>query len=270
MYKYKLSIITVNYNNVKGLVDTIESVVNQTNQDFEYIIIDGGSTDGSVDVIKEYTNKIDYWISEKDNGIYHAMNKGVRMVSCEYCIFMNSGDVFYSNDVIAQVYNKGLSADIVTGITSIVFNGLKTWWIPPLNVDFSFFYTTTLSHQGSFIKASILKENLYDERYKIASDWKFFLYALIVLKYSYKSINVIVSRSDTVGVSSNLSLANFERKNILENMFPENILMEYKKKCVNKNGIKRRIGEIILRNRYLNRLYQTYVYYHIKKNISRY
>lgn len=270
MYKYKLSIITVNYNNVKGLVDTIESVVNQTNNDFEYIIIDGGSTDGSVDVIKRYIDEIDYWISEKDNGIYHAMNKGIRAVSCEYCIFMNSGDVFYSNDVIEQVYEKGLSADIVTGITSIVLNGLKMWWIPPLNVDFSFFYTTTLSHQGSFIKASILKENLYDEKYKIASDWKFFLYALIVLKYSYKSINVIISRSDTVGVSSNLSLANFERQNILENMFPENILMEYKKKCINKTGIKRRIGEIILRNRYLNWLYQTYVYYHFKKNISRY
>lgn len=268
MYKYKLSIITVNYNNVKGLVDTIESIVNQTNNDFEYIIIDGGSMDGSVDVIKRYIDKIDYWVSEKDHGIYHAMNKGIKVATCEYCIFMNSGDTFYSNDVIAQVYKKGLSADIVTGITSIVLNGLNMWWIPPLNVDFSFFYTATLSHQGSFIKASILKENLYDEGYKIASDWKLFLYALIVLKYSYKSMNVIVSRSDTVGVSSNLSLANLERKNILENMFPENLLMEYKKKCMNKIGIKRWIGNFILRNNYLNRLYQTYVYYNLKKNIS--
>ena len=94
MYKYKLSIITVNYNNVKGLVDTIESIVNQTNNDFEYIIIDGGSMDGSVDVIKRYIDKIDYWVSEKDHGIYHAMNKGIKVATCEYCIFMNSGDTF--------------------------------------------------------------------------------------------------------------------------------------------------------------------------------
>ena len=94
MYKYKLSIITVNYNNVKGLVDTIESIVNQTNNDFEYIIIDGGSMDGSVDVIKRYIDKIDYWVSVKDHGIYHAMNKGFKVASWDYCIFMNSGDTF--------------------------------------------------------------------------------------------------------------------------------------------------------------------------------
>ena len=100
----KLSVITINFNNRDGLRKTIESVVKQTYKDFEYIIIDGGSTDGSVDVIKEYADKIDYWVSEPDKGIYNAMNKGIDVAKGEYCIFMNSGDVFFSNDVYNEVY----------------------------------------------------------------------------------------------------------------------------------------------------------------------
>jgi glycosyltransferase involved in cell wall biosynthesis len=88
----KLSVITINYNNAIGLRKTIESVVNQTFRDYEYIIIDGGSTDGSVDVIKEYADKIDYWVSEPDKGIYNAMNKGVAAAHGEYTNFLNSGD----------------------------------------------------------------------------------------------------------------------------------------------------------------------------------
>ena len=85
----KLSVITINFNNRDGLRKTIESVVNQTYKDFEYIVIDGGSTDGSVDVIKEYTDRIDYWVSEPDKGIYNAMNKGIDVAQGEYCLFLN-------------------------------------------------------------------------------------------------------------------------------------------------------------------------------------
>ena len=90
----KISIITINYNNCEGLRRTIESVVNQTCRDFEYIIIDGGSTDGSVDVIKRYADNIDYWVSEPDKGIYNAMNKGIRMATGDYVQILNSGDMF--------------------------------------------------------------------------------------------------------------------------------------------------------------------------------
>ena len=90
----RYSIITINYNNEEGLRHTIESIVCQTYTDFEFIIIDGGSTDGSVDVIKEYAEHIAYWVSEKDNGRYNAMNKGVCQAKGDYCIFMNSGDCF--------------------------------------------------------------------------------------------------------------------------------------------------------------------------------
>ena len=109
----KLSVITINYNNRDGLRQTIESVVGQTYRDFEYIIIDGGSTDGSVDVIKEYADKIDYWVSEKDKGIYNAMNKGVAVALGEYCLFLNSGDTLCHPDVLAQVQKAGTDADII-------------------------------------------------------------------------------------------------------------------------------------------------------------
>ena len=86
----KLSIITINYNNCDGLRKTIESVIAQTTRDFEYIVIDGGSTDGSVDVIKEYADYIDYWVSEPDKGIYNAMNKGTRAAHGDFLLFLNS------------------------------------------------------------------------------------------------------------------------------------------------------------------------------------
>jgi glycosyltransferase involved in cell wall biosynthesis len=99
----KLSIITINYNNAEGLKRTIESVTGQTFRDFEYIVIDGGSTDGSTDVINEYADHISYWVSELDKGIYNAMNKGVAAAHGEYCNFLNSGDIYYNNEILANV-----------------------------------------------------------------------------------------------------------------------------------------------------------------------
>ena len=98
----KFTVITINYNNADGLRQTILSVVGQTCDDYEYVIIDGGSTDGSVEVIKEREDKISYWVSEKDGGIYNAMNKGVKAARGEYLIFMNSGDIFYDNKVLSD------------------------------------------------------------------------------------------------------------------------------------------------------------------------
>ena len=110
-----LSIITINYNNAAGLEKTIKSVISQTCKRYEFIIIDGGSKDGSKDIIEKYQDQITYWVSEPDNGIYNAMNKGVKVAKGEYCIFMNSGDIFVDNDVIRDVFNIGFSADIITG-----------------------------------------------------------------------------------------------------------------------------------------------------------
>ena len=95
--KKKVSVITVNYNNLKGLERTISSVLSQSFSDFEYIIVDGGSTDGSKEYIESKQEYINQWVSEKDHGVYNAMNKAIRMAQGEYCIFMNSGDHFFSS-----------------------------------------------------------------------------------------------------------------------------------------------------------------------------
>jgi glycosyltransferase involved in cell wall biosynthesis len=99
----KLSIITINYNNRDGLEKTIRSVIDQRFTDFEFIVIDGGSTDGSVDNIRKYENKINYWCSEKDAGIYNAQNKGIKKAKGEYCLFLNSGDFLYNEDVLNKI-----------------------------------------------------------------------------------------------------------------------------------------------------------------------
>lgn len=132
----KISIITINYNNVEGLKRSIESVVNQTSKDYEYIIIDGGSTDGSVDVIKLYSNRIDYWESEPDRGIYHAMNKGVKLATGEYVIFMNSGDKFYSNEIIADFIKLNPKEDILSGDAKLSTGSIMN---SPENITFKFF-----------------------------------------------------------------------------------------------------------------------------------
>ena len=93
----KLSIITINYNNLEGLKRTVESVINQTSKEFEYIVIDGGSNDGSGAYIESKSEHIDYWVSEPDKGIYNAMNKGIAKASGEYLLFLNSGDHLFSN-----------------------------------------------------------------------------------------------------------------------------------------------------------------------------
>ena len=111
----KYSIITVNYNNKEGLRKTIESVTHQSFRDFEFIVIDGGSTDGSAEVLKEYDAQISYWVSEPDGGIYQGMNKGIAKATGEYLNFMNSGDCFYNADVLQRVYEFQLTTDIIVG-----------------------------------------------------------------------------------------------------------------------------------------------------------
>src|SRR6478735_1115877 len=117
MSKIQLSIITINYNNLQGLQKTIESVVSQSFKDFEYIIIDGGSTDGSKVLIEKYSESITYWVSEKDNGIYPAMNKGIQVANGEYLLFLNSGDWFYENTTLSMAIPMLRPFDIVYGNT---------------------------------------------------------------------------------------------------------------------------------------------------------
>ena len=195
----KLSVITINYNNKDGLTKTIESVVNQTCHEFEYIIIDGFSTDGSLDVIKANADKITYWVSEKDTGIYNAMNKGTKVAHGDYCLFLNSGDVFLDNTVIERVLSCDLSADIVSGSIKYT-DGRKAK--APTKVTMKTFIVGSLPHQATLIKRQLLSDNPYDERLGLCGDWRFFIQTLIYNNVSYKTIPVVISLFDTSGISS--------------------------------------------------------------------
>jgi len=221
----KLSIITVNYNNKVGLENTIKSVISQENfNDFEYIIIDGDSTDGSVDVIKEYADSINYWVSEPDKGIYNAMNKGVSKAIGVYCIFMNSGDIFADKSVIKDVFKIGLKTDIVTG--GIVFGPNNTYY-GPKSVTLRHFFKKSLAHQASFIKTSVLREIPYDETLRIVSDWKFFIEAIIINKHSYSPIDRLIAINEPAGRGSNRKLSDYEHNLVLHSILPDCAFEDY-------------------------------------------
>ena len=231
--KYRImqfSIITINYNNDEGLRQTINSVVNQTYDDYEYIVIDGGSIDESVNIIKSFSDMIDYWVSEKDRGIYHAMNKGVAQAHGDYCIFMNSGDLFYDNNVLKVISESNIQEDVVVG--KVVINDKDIIISPPPKsgeVTLYHLYSGSIPHQGSFIKTVLLRKYPYDENLKISSDWKFFVQVLILDNRSIRYLNSYVARYDIDGISaSNPVLMRKEKDDVLAVFFPPRVLADYK------------------------------------------
>lgn len=220
----KLSIITVNYNDQNGLLKTILSVSEQSFSDYEYIIIDGCSTDGSVDIIKEYDSHITYWVSEPDKGIYNAMNKAIDVARGEYCIFMNAGDVFSSSETLKQVFSYNYCEDILCGNTQMEDRHMEA----PDEITFRYLFSNAICHQCAFIKTSLMVKYKYDENYRIVSDRKFFLQALIIDNCSYKRVPVDVVNYDTQGFSSvNPVLSRLEYDSVLEELFPNRVLIDY-------------------------------------------
>lgn len=203
----KITVITVNYNNVKGLKKTIESVINQNYSQYEFVVIDGGSNDGSVGLIESYS-RIDNWISEKDKGVYHAMNKGIQMAKGDYVIFMNSGDVFYDQDVLNKfIPELDRNLGIVYG-NSLYYNesGYNREEYPPAELNYSFFRSAGINHQAAFIKRKLFFEYFfYQESYKICADWDFFMRIICLHKISYKYKNAFVCRYDFSGMSADPS-----------------------------------------------------------------
>lgn len=227
----KYSVITINYNNLVGLRKTIESVVSQTCGDFEFVIIDGGSTDGSIDVIKKYVDRIDYWVSEKDRGIYHAMNKGVVQTHGDYCIFMNSGDTFYDNRVLETVSRCMTNEDILVGKV-VIDDQNHIISPPPISGQMTLYhlYSGSIPHQGSFIKTDLLRKYPYDETLKISSDWKFFVQALILDNCSIRYIDEFIACYDMNGFSAaNPKLMREEKDDVLAKMFPPRVLADYQR-----------------------------------------
>ena len=216
----KISIITINYNDKIGLSKTINSVLNQTFDDFEFIVIDGGSNDGGIDVIKQYKDKIDYWVSEPDKGVYNAMNKGIKVAKGEFLIFMNSGDCFTSNTILKEVSpDLTLDFDIYYGNTNKVSPHSKRLKTYPEKLTFSFFYSNSINHQSSFIRRSLFDTYFYyNETYKIASDWEFFVYTICYANVSTKYLKKTIADYDFTGISSNPKFADLFIKEKLESL----------------------------------------------------
>lgn len=199
----KYSIITVNYNNKEGLRKTIESVVNQTFRDFEYIIIDGGSTDGSIEILKEYDQQIDYWISEKDSGIYNAMNKGIAKAKGEYLNFMNSGDCFFTPNILERVSDYQYDTDFIVG-KDYHYNEKKKQGhasIHPSRTTMIHFFISTLDHQSCFIKKELFVDSVYKEDYQLVSDWIFFTEKIVSENKKVQFIPDIICKREEGGLS---------------------------------------------------------------------
>ena len=224
------SVITINYNNCEGLQRTIDSVIGQTFNDFEFIVIDGGSIDGSVDIIKKNAALITYWISERDNGIYHAMNKGVAQAHGDYCIFMNSGDCFYNIDVLKKISCIDSDEDIIVGKVSVDKKGVIISPPPESELTFYHLYSGSVPHQGAFIRTELLRKYPYDESLRISSDWKFFVQTMIIDNCTVRFVDEFVARYDLTGFSSrNPQLMREEKERVLKEFFPPRVIEDFRK-----------------------------------------
>jgi len=251
----KLSIITINYNNADGLRKTLASVASQTYRNIEHIIIDGGSTDGSVDVIREYEKQNTLllgrdgvgltikWLSEPDKGIYNAMNKGIRKVTGDYVQILNSGDMLAAEDVtermvfkLNELWNEQVNED---GAPILYGNMIKKDYTTgkilgkSREVEYSLrnYYSATMNHDCCYIRRGLFETyGLYDENLKIVSDWKWFLQAIGLGHVKPVYVDIDVTIFDASGISeTNLTLRNQERRQVLEELLPPAILADYDK-----------------------------------------
>ena len=235
----RFSIITINRNNAAGLEKTLRSVASQTFKEFEYIIVDGASTDDSIAVIKKHEAEFAHmkWISEPDAGIYNAMNKGIRMASGDYIQILNSTDCLAAPEVTERMLEE-LEKQ---GNPSILYGNMVKYFPDGRQmVDKCFagqeitmlgMYTGTLNHDPTYFRRDLFeKYGYYDETLKIVSDWKWYLQAVILGEERPQYVDIDVTLFDMTGISeTNKELDKAERKLVLEHLFPEAILSDYKR-----------------------------------------
>ena len=245
----KLSIITINRNNAAGLEKTLQSVAAQTFKEFEYIVVDGASTDGSVEVIGKYESQFAHlkWVSEPDSGIYNAMNKGLRMASSEYIQILNSGDCLAAPDVTEKMLDeleKAGSPSILYGNMVKCFpdgRQLKDKSFAGQEITLLGMYTGTLNHDPAYIRRDLFeKYGYYDENLKIVSDWKWYLQAIVLGGEQPQYVDRDVTLFDMEGISeTNKELTQTERKMVLKQMFPEAVLADYERYAFPLDQIRR-------------------------------
>lgn len=230
----KVSIVTINLNNAIGIKNTIQSIRLQSFQDYEFIVTDGLSTDDSLDVIKANEDIVDSWVSEKDCGIYDAMNKSLQRCHGEYVIFMNSGDCFYDERVLENVFTSSTTEDVIYGD---VILGTFRHANPSITSLQDFYCKSPFCHQAVFVKLSIAKRYGFDTDYRIVADWKMF-YQIFVHNGSFRYVPVTIARCDDAGISNiDVRKNNAERMRFFKTMYPDYILRDYDELIEIKNGI---------------------------------
>lgn len=220
-----LSIITVNLNNVIGLRKTIESVVSQSFTDYEWIVVDGGSNDGSRELIENFDTRFSYWVSEPDTGIYNAMNKGIAHAHGDWLLFLNSGDWLFSDDVLEKVFSSEHQCDVLYGDVMYHWPDArgKQLEVKPDSLSLYYFYTETLCHQTTFYKKDIFNSHRYNEEFRICSDWALYI-QLMLEGYRFCHLPFCISNFPQDGISSNLNEKHFaERQTVKEAYFPDYI-----------------------------------------------
>lgn len=216
----KITIITVVYNAIESIEQTIQSVIGQTYPNFEYIVIDGASTDGTIDVIKKYQDKIIHWVSEPDNGIYDAMNKGIKLAKGEWVYFLGGDDLLYINSVLKNISsrltdkNKIYYGNVLFKTRNVIYDGKFS----ALKIA-----TRNISHQSIFYPREIFDKYRFDTKYKIFADYELNLKLYGNSSYSFFYMPITVALFNDEGVSgSNVLDVNFEkdRFEIIKNNFP--------------------------------------------------
>ena len=257
----KISIVTINYNNAEGLRRTLESVAAQTYHEIEHVIVDGASTDNSVEIIKDYVRRFEIgdlrlenviWSSEKDNGIYNAMNKGVKKATGDYVFILNSGDVLAGPEVTARMIaalNDGMSRDkslndggidiLIGNIIHAYPGGKRTvesgkWKVESgkphaMDVSMLTFYSGTVPHDAAFVKRELFAQyGYFDEKMKICADWKLYLDMIALGRVQPLYVDIDVVLFDMSGISNtNNELRLAERKAYLEQVLPAAVLKDY-------------------------------------------
>jgi glycosyltransferase involved in cell wall biosynthesis len=254
----KLSIITINLNDADGLKKTIESVNSQTFKDFEYIVIDGGSTDNSPAIIKQFETRVNKSVSEKDKGIYNAQNKGIRLAEGEYCLFLNSGDFLADNKVLENFFANAGNADILYG-DMMIDNGKERYLGKhPEIITFEFLIHTTLWHPVSFIKRKLFDQfGMYDENLKITADYDFFLRTIMCEKVSTQYVPVTVTVFNTFGIGSSKSFDEThqrERKMIQERYFDPRVIAAAKELSALKRTRSFLFSEFLNKHAFLKKI----------------
>lgn len=206
-----VSIITINYNNADGLLATINSVVAQSFRDFEFVIIDGGSSDGSKAIIEAHSEYFSHWVSEPDKGIFDAQNKGIAAAKGQYLLFLNSADCLYGADALKDfVQAPQFKGDIVYG-DYMFQEGYKKF---PDSLYDAYFYKTSLPHQSTLFKASVFeKMGGYDLQFPISADRAFYIKCYLSREFEFVHVPVFLTLFDLTGISND---PRFDQKKLEE------------------------------------------------------